>query len=140
MAFSSKQMKMLSLTVLLTWTIVSMTVQARPLASSSTLAARLQFEDSYKCWESLTELRACTGEVILFFFNGETYLGPGCCRAIRIIEHICCPSMLGSLGFTDKEGNVLRDYCDSTESSSPPSPPSPSTIESNEIVSKSPLP
>ncbi|KAF9587987.1 hypothetical protein IFM89_006866 [Coptis chinensis] len=90
MAFSSKQMKMLSLTVLLTWTIVSMTVQARPLASSSTLAARLQFEDSYKCWESLTELRACTGEVILFFFNGETYLGPGCCRAIRIIEHICC--------------------------------------------------
>ncbi|KAF9610966.1 hypothetical protein IFM89_026236 [Coptis chinensis] len=134
-------MMMFFLYVLLTWAIVSMTGEARPLASSrSTLAARLQFEDTYKCWESLIELRACSGEVILFFLNGETYLGPGCCQAIRIIEHKCWPSMLGSLGFTDKEGDVLRDYCDSTDSSTTPPPPSQSSIEPNEIVSKSTLP
>ncbi|KAL3527929.1 hypothetical protein ACH5RR_012585 [Cinchona calisaya] len=67
------------------------------------------------CWESLFELKSCTGEVILFFHNGETYLGQSCCRAIRIIEHQCWPSMLGSLGYTTEEGDILRDYCDASD-------------------------
>ncbi|KAF9602883.1 hypothetical protein IFM89_032623 [Coptis chinensis] len=144
MAFSSKQVNFFFAAVLLTWTIVvSMTVQARPLASGSTLAARLELEEQNQCWESLMELRACTGEVVLFFLNGETYLGPSCCRAILVIEHKCWvwTAMLKSLGFTDKESAVLRDYCDSTDSSTPPpSPPSPSTVEPTETVSESPLP
>ncbi|KAL5726992.1 hypothetical protein ACHQM5_000230 [Ranunculus cassubicifolius] len=106
-------------------TLLLLSVQARttPSSRASTLATRLQLDNSYKCWESLFELRACTGEVILFFINGETYLGPNCCRAIRVIEHQCWPSMLSSIGFTEKEGDILRDYCDSTDSA-PPSPPS----------------
>nr|CAD1839877.1 unnamed protein product [Ananas comosus var. bracteatus] len=36
---------------------------------------RLQSDGLTQCWDSLVELRSCTGEVILFFLNGETYLG-----------------------------------------------------------------
>ncbi|XP_071913945.1 egg cell-secreted protein 1.1-like [Coffea arabica] len=107
---------------------------ARPINSkSSTLMGRLKLEDEEAtCWESLFELRSCTGEVILFFLNGETYLGPSCCRAIRTIEHHCWPSMLGSLGYTAEEGDILRGYCDAADEHDdsggygypqPPSPP-----------------
>jgi hypothetical protein len=46
-------------------------------------------EGSQQCWETLMEIKSCTGEIILFFLNGEAYLGPGCCRAIRVIERRC---------------------------------------------------
>ncbi|KAI8540687.1 hypothetical protein RHMOL_Rhmol08G0005400 [Rhododendron molle] len=104
---------------------------SRPLDSNpkQTLMARLKLdqETDKGCWDSLFQLQSCTGEVILFFLNGETYLGPGCCSAVRIIEHLCWPSMLGSLGFTPEEGDILRGYCDAAESdsgsgSSPPPP------------------
>ncbi|KAJ0980028.1 hypothetical protein J5N97_015502 [Dioscorea zingiberensis] len=96
------------------------------------LAARVHSEGMAKCWDSLMELKSCTGEVILFFLNGETYLGPSCCRAIRVIEHHCwaAEAMLAALGFTPEEGDALRGFCDanSTSSSSSPSPPpSPAT-------------
>ncbi|RZC68605.1 hypothetical protein C5167_032481 [Papaver somniferum] len=56
------------------------------VATPISLAARLQSDGSYSgCWDSLTELQACTGEVILFFLNGETHSGRNCCRAIHII-------------------------------------------------------
>nr|GMD56345.1 egg cell-secreted protein 1.1-like [Ipomoea batatas] len=70
------------------------TVSARPLlvtSGATALRARLRLyqEDSgggsSTCWESLFALRACTGEVILFFVNGEKYLGPGCCRSAGTI-------------------------------------------------------
>ncbi|CAI0424461.1 unnamed protein product [Linum tenue] len=64
------------------------------------------------CWESLMELQACSGEIILFFLNGETYLGQGCCRAIRVIAHHCWPNLMDTLGFTDEESDVLEGYCD----------------------------
>ncbi|MCL7039272.1 hypothetical protein MKW94_007400 [Papaver nudicaule] len=94
-------------------------VLARPLLDVQTaptsLAARLQSNGSYsECWDSLTELQACTGEVILFFLNGETHLGRNCCKAIHIIQHNCWPAMLGSFGFTEEEGDILRGYCDAT--------------------------
>ncbi|CAI0424463.1 unnamed protein product [Linum tenue] len=58
------------------------------------------------------ELQACSGEIILFFLNGETYLGQGCCRAIRVIAHHCWPNLMDTLGFTDEESDVLEGYCD----------------------------
>ncbi|KAL4186794.1 hypothetical protein AMTRI_Chr09g35820 [Amborella trichopoda] len=73
-----------------------------------------------ECWEALSELRACSNEIILFLMNGEMYLGKGCCRGIRIITRHCWPSMLASIGFTAEQGDVLRGYCDATEYEAPP--------------------
>ncbi|KAM0954601.1 putative Egg cell-secreted protein 1.1/1.5 [Dioscorea sansibarensis] len=76
------------------------------------LAERVGSEGMAKCWESLLALKSCTGEVILFFLNGETYLGPSCCKAIRVIEHHCwaAEAMLAALGFTPEEGDALRCF------------------------------
>ncbi|RZC68602.1 hypothetical protein C5167_031840 [Papaver somniferum] len=116
-------------------------VLGRPLsnvqiATPISLAARLQSDGSYsECWDSLMELQACTGEVILFFLNGETHLGRNCCQAIHIIQHSCWPAMLGSLGFTEAEGNILRGYCDATADvvPAPPSPPSMVPLVKNDL-------
>nr|CAD1826514.1 unnamed protein product [Ananas comosus var. bracteatus] len=96
--------------------------EARPVGPIG-LSARLQSDGMKQCWDSLVELRSCTGEVILFFLNGETYLGPSCCRAIRVIEHHCWATdvLLASLGFTAQEGDILRGYCDPANDSSDPS-------------------
>ncbi|TKY51430.1 Egg cell-secreted protein 1.1 [Spatholobus suberectus] len=100
----------------------------RKLCSHSSLAARLKLDgESANCWDSLFELQACTGEVITFFLNGETYLGPSYCQAIRVVGHDCWPDMLASMGFTFEEGDVLQGYCDAkqeqTHSLSSPSSP-----------------
>lgn len=78
---------------------MSMAAKARPCVS---LAARLQLDDMTQCWDSLMELRECASQVVLFFLNGETYLGPSCCHAIRVFEHRCwaTDAMLATLGFT----------------------------------------
>ncbi|KAJ1297567.1 hypothetical protein BS78_01G386400 [Paspalum vaginatum] len=69
---------------------------------------------SQQCWEALVEIKSCTGEIILFFLNGEAYLGPGCCSAIRVIEGSCwaADAMLSFIGFTPEEGDMLKGYCD----------------------------
>ncbi|XP_068658215.1 egg cell-secreted protein 1.2-like [Aristolochia californica] len=105
---------------------------SRPLPETADLAARLQSDSMMPCWNSLLELRSCTGEVILFFLNGETYLGPSCCQAIYTIEHQCWPSMLFSVGFTPEEADILRGYCDASEASTlaPPPPPPPGPARS----------
>lgn len=98
----------------------SMTM-ARPFMNPTTppgssLAARLKLEggatEPSKCWDSLFELQACSGEVIMFFLNGETYLGPGCCQAIKVIGNDCWPNIIGTLGFTSEESDILQGYCD----------------------------
>lgn len=76
-----------------------------------------------ECWNALTDLRSCTNEIVQFFLNGQTDIGPDCCGAITIVTHHCWPSMLTSLGFTAEEGNTLRGYCDA--SSGPAEAPSP---------------
>ncbi|GAA0154113.1 hypothetical protein Leryth_002953 [Lithospermum erythrorhizon] len=93
-----------------------------PFNQESTLLERLKLDikegeegGSSTCWDSMFELKSCTGEVVLFFLNGETYLGPSCCSAIRTIEHHCWPSMLGTLGYTSEEEGILRGYCDDSE-------------------------
>lgn len=85
-------------------------------------------EPSNSCWESLLQLQACSGEIITFFLNGETYLGQGCCQAIRVIGHDCWPSIVGSLGFTTEETDILEGYCDEVVHSPPPPPTSPLSL------------
>ncbi|MCL7028946.1 hypothetical protein MKW94_000638 [Papaver nudicaule] len=91
------------------------------------LAARINVEDGgagmTECWSALYELRSCTNEIILFFMDGEMYLGIECCRAIRIITRECWPSMLTSVGFTAEEGDILKSYCDAPHLAPHPSSP-----------------
>ncbi|RZC90982.1 hypothetical protein C5167_028815 [Papaver somniferum] len=90
------------------------------------LAARINADDSagmVECWNALYELRSCTNEIILFFMDGEMYLGLECCRAIRIITRECWPSMLTTVGFTAEEGDILRGHCDAPHSEAPRSSP-----------------
>ncbi|MCL7039820.1 hypothetical protein MKW94_030580 [Papaver nudicaule] len=72
------------------------------------LAARINGEDGdagmAECFNAMYELRSCSNEIILFFMDGEMYLGIECCRAIRVITRECWPSMLTSIGFTAEEG------------------------------------
>ena len=132
-------LKLFLFTLLSAWSLRSM-ASARYMDKSFSLAARLHADDdsSSKCWESLLELQACTGEVVLFFLNSETHLGAGCCQAIQTIEHQCWPAMLTSIGFTAEEGDILQGYCDATTSSSapppPPPPPPPPSMEPNDVV------
>ncbi|KAI3919882.1 hypothetical protein MKW98_001138 [Papaver atlanticum] len=70
------------------------------------LAARINADDGagmVECWNALYELRSCTNEIILFFMDGEMYLGLEC--------------------FTAEEGNILRSYCDAPHSAAPRSSP-----------------
>ncbi|CAM0901857.1 unnamed protein product [Alopecurus aequalis] len=78
------------------------------------LAERLEGAGPQQCWEALLDIKSCTGEIILFFLNGEAYLGPGCCSAIRVIEQRCwgADAMLSVIGFTPEEGDMLKGYCD----------------------------
>lgn len=125
MAYSFKYFFLM---VMLTWTTASM-VMARSLDSMPTLQARLKVpegeEESSKCWDSLFELQSCTTEVILFFLNGETHLGRDCCHAILIIQQECWPALLTSLGFTPQEDDILRGYCDASDSAPTPLVPPP---------------
>lgn len=99
---------------------------ARPLMKPTSVSApspstsllyrlRLDEETGY-CWDSLMQLQHCSGELILFFLNGETYVGPGCCSAIRTVGRKCWPTMIGVLGFTAQEGDMLQGYCDEQDS------------------------
>lgn len=108
-------------------TMASASNNTTDASAAVTLAARLKLEGegSTNCWDSLFHLQSCTGEVIMFFLNGETYLGPTCCQAIRVVGHDCWPDMLASLGYTSEEGDVLQGYCDAKQS--PPPPTSPTT-------------
>ncbi|GAB2279296.1 hypothetical protein Dimus_013941 [Dionaea muscipula] len=121
MAHKSYLHPSLTTMLILSWTVIVMlssssTLLARPLDSAPTLQSRLKVdEDSSDCWGSLLQLQACTGEVIQFFYNGETQLGPNCCKAIHVIEHNCWPAMISSLGFTSEEDAILRGYCDAEE-------------------------
>ncbi|ESQ27444.1 hypothetical protein EUTSA_v10019517mg [Eutrema salsugineum] len=105
--------------------VASSTVTARPLVKptvgapspSSSLVYRLRLdEDTGYCWDSLMQLQHCSGELIMFFLNGETYIGPGCCGAIRTVGSKCWPTMIGVLGFTAQEGDMLQGYCDDHDS------------------------
>ncbi|XP_027364697.1 egg cell-secreted protein 1.1 [Abrus precatorius] len=123
--------KLFGVTILLALTIASPSNSATLSAGSkySTLGTRLKLDgESTECWDSLFELQACTGEVITFFLNGEAYLGPSCCQAIRVVGHECWPDMLLSLGFTSQEDDILKGFCDHQQQHQH-SPPSPTVIQ-----------
>ncbi|KAL6217746.1 hypothetical protein ACLB2K_010963 [Fragaria x ananassa] len=132
MASTSKLVLLTALLVLTMPFMVSST--SRPLnyptRSKSNLAARLKLdEESSTCWESLLQFQACSKEVVLFFLNGETSLGEGCCKALSTIEHLCWPALLGSLGLTTEETDILKGYCDEADQiQSPPTSPSPPSV------------
>lgn len=94
-------------------------------ADSANIAARLNGGGLMECWDALYELKSCTNEIVLFFLNGETKLGVGCCHAVDVITIDCWPAMLTSLGFTSEETNVLRDFCQSPNSGGSSPAPSP---------------
>ncbi|XAR73240.1 hypothetical protein NMG60_11007147 [Bertholletia excelsa] len=71
-----------------------------------------------ECWHALTEIKSCSDEIVVFFLEGMTDIGPACCKAISTITHHCWPSMLTTLGFTPEETSLLRGYCDAASSSS----------------------
>ncbi|KAL9441182.1 hypothetical protein AB3S75_019790 [Citrus x aurantiifolia] len=84
------------------------------------LAIRLEVRgDLTECWNVLMELKSCSNEIVLFFLNKHTDIGPDCCRAIDITTHNCWLVMLISLGFTAEEGNILRGYYDASSTPSP---------------------
>ncbi|MCL7021478.1 hypothetical protein MKW94_019837 [Papaver nudicaule] len=68
------------------------------------LAGRINGEDGgagmTECWSALYELQSCTNEIILFFTDGEMYLG-----------------------FTSEDGDILKSYCDAPHSAPPRSSP-----------------
>ncbi|XP_052190045.1 egg cell-secreted protein 1.5-like [Diospyros lotus] len=93
------------------------------------------------CWNALSEIKACSNEILIFFINGTSDIGPACCQAIGIITHHCWPAMLSALGFTPEEANVLRGYCDASTagpapspSDLPPPPPPPSPLAPTVVV------
>ncbi|GMI91691.1 EGG CELL 1.1 [Hibiscus trionum] len=100
--------------------------KARPLdlrkATRSDLLARLKLdEESPYCWDSLIQLQSCTGELIMFFLNGETEIGQSCCRAIRTVSRQCWPNMIDTLGFTTQETHIVEGYCNHEDDQSMPS-------------------
>lgn len=147
MAYSdSCRQQLLTISLIACYLSMFCMVTGRPLSDKpSTLLARLKLEGgggaeggSTKCWDSLFQLQSCTGEVILFFLNGETYLGPSCCNAIKNIEHQCWPSMLGSLGYTSQEGDMLLGYCDSSSHGGPSSTTTPPKAHNGTTVFRVP--
>ncbi|KAH9680254.1 Egg cell-secreted protein 1.4 [Citrus sinensis] len=72
-----------------------------------------------ECWNALMELKSCSNEIVIFFFNSQAYIGLDCCRAIDIISRSYWLAMLTSLGFTAEEGNILRSYCNASSAPSP---------------------
>ncbi|XP_057972635.1 egg cell-secreted protein 1.4-like [Malania oleifera] len=133
----SSSFKLLLAAIVLLAYSAAVSLAARPLNTDSSsiapLASRLMQVDSNNsssfssdnnyCWDSLFELHSCVGEVILFFLNGEAYLGPTCCRAIHTVQLHCLPYTIDSLGFTPQESDILRGYCDASLSGHLRSPP-----------------
>ncbi|KAF9688068.1 hypothetical protein SADUNF_Sadunf02G0158500 [Salix dunnii] len=114
---------------------------ARPLASISNLSARLKLdEESSNCWDSLFQLQACTGEIVLFFLNGETRLGHSCCQALSTVGEHCWPNMIDTLGFTTEESQILEGYCDKAADSTTPSPSAPSVVPAKVVPKKNWVP
>ncbi|CAN8240225.1 unnamed protein product [Cochlearia groenlandica] len=118
---SIKLSLVVTFTVMLMVASSSSTVAARPLTKpsleSSSLVYRLRLdEETGNCWDSLMHLQQCSGELILFFLNGETYLGPGCCKAIRTVGEKCWTTLTSVIGITAQEGDMLQGYCDDHDS------------------------
>ncbi|XP_039049330.1 egg cell-secreted protein 1.1-like [Hibiscus syriacus] len=115
--------------------------EARPLdlpkTATSDLLARLKLdEESADCWGSLIQLQSCTGELIIFFMNGETEIGQNCCHAIRTVSHQCWPNLIDALGFTTEETHALEGYCDHEDDQSKPSVAVTNDVGSSKLLNR----
>ncbi|CAK9161235.1 unnamed protein product [Ilex paraguariensis] len=72
-----------------------------------------------ECLSALKEIKSCSDEIVIFFTNGTTDIGPPCCQAVKMITHQCWPAMLTALGFTQDECYILRGYCDAASGPAP---------------------
>ncbi|CAN6325925.1 unnamed protein product [Urochloa humidicola] len=145
-AASSPRLRLAAVMALLLLSLAATAAAGRvaPAPAVPPLAARLQaFSTSLEvggeeggaggfaeCWDALTRLGSCTSEIVIFFVNGESYIGPECCIAIRGATRHCWPSMLAAAGFTAEEADVLRGFCDAeaaannnNKGGAPPPPP-----------------
>lgn len=140
---SSSSIISMALTKSIVLLVVAVTWLAAPTTTTATrnvaavkpgfnLAERIKTSgETVDCWSALLELKSCSNEIVLFFLNGQTDIGPDCCRSIGIITRNCWPAMLTYIGFTAEEGNILRGYCDAVSSAAGPSqPPSTSVTQS----------
>ena len=126
---SQKLFMLVTLACLLAVTNVITATRDLYIKPGHRLASRLETNEGLvPCWNALLELKSCSNEIVDFFLNGQTDIGPDCCRAITIITHHCWPAMLTSIGFTAEEGNILRGYCDATASVPVTSPPAGSPV------------
>ncbi|XP_015890989.3 egg cell-secreted protein 1.3-like [Ziziphus jujuba] len=111
-----------------TLTLLAVTANASrniaPMNPGYSLAASSKTgEGSEDCWSALFDLKSCSNEIVLFLLNGQTDIGPDCCRAIDMITHNCWPAMLTYIGYSAEEGNILRGYCDAAVALAPSLPP-----------------
>lgn len=72
-----------------------------------------QGSSQQQCWETLLQIKSCTGEIVLSLLEGEAYLGSGCCHALRAFEQRCwaADAVLSIIGFTPQEGDMLKKFC-----------------------------
>ncbi|CAD6210785.1 unnamed protein product [Miscanthus lutarioriparius] len=114
MAFSRLSMSALTFLALLAASTAAHRTPPTAFAPSSSpsvrglpaLAERLEGAEAQLCWEALVEIKSCKGEIIILFIKGEAFLGPGCCRAIRLhaVLHRFHPA-----GRRHAQGNVVLE-------------------------------
>lgn len=132
---SSHKILFLIALVVSSTSIVESRKLSNPNSNLMSLEVRLKVNgDSPNCWESLLKLQSCSGEIITFFLNGETKLGHGCCKAIKVIGHDCWPNVVSSLGFSKEESYILEGYCDEVDDVHSPPPSLGLFVEPKECV------
>ncbi|XP_050288868.1 egg cell-secreted protein 1.2-like [Quercus robur] len=67
--------------------------------------------DQAKCLNLLSGMNSCTSDIVDFFSDRLTNLGPSCCSSISTITKNCLPSTLASFGFTSELHNKLQEHC-----------------------------
>ncbi|KAK9999276.1 hypothetical protein SO802_018879 [Lithocarpus litseifolius] len=75
------------------------------------ICVKLPSGDQAKCLNLLSGVNSCTSDIVDFFSDRLTNLGPGCCGSISTITKNCLPSTLASFGFTSELHNKLQEHC-----------------------------
>ncbi|KAG2316866.1 hypothetical protein Bca4012_067768 [Brassica carinata] len=110
----------LTLSYLISTVHVNTFAEARNMHTMTVAAEHSGAGNLVDCWNAALELKSCTDEIVKFFMSRNGTAEPGvtggidkdCCGAIGLIEKECWSVMFTSLGLTNMEGNMLREYCD----------------------------
>ncbi|KAF8091221.1 hypothetical protein N665_0451s0034 [Sinapis alba] len=142
----------LSLFTCLTLTYIILTVHVNTVAEARNMQTMTVAVDHsgagnlVDCWNAALELKSCTDEIVKFFMSRNGTAKPDvtggidkdCCGAIGLIAKECWSVMFTSLGLTNMEGNMLREYCDFQAEKLEVSP-SPSPSPASETLALSPV-